>query len=110
MQFRFSRRAEGDSGLHRAGQSRTRRDIRATAARTLPRTGRIPRPEARRLRSELGKGVRLSVLGNYVVHEDILEIRRVVHGARDLADIDSGTSDPSLVLWDARAVTLDENV
>jgi plasmid stabilization system protein ParE len=49
-------------------------------------------PEARRLRPELGQGVRLSVFGNhvvlYVVHEDILEIRRVVHGARDLAGID----------------------
>jgi toxin ParE1/3/4 len=56
----------------------------------LPWTGRIP--EARRLRPELGEGVRLSVFSNYVVlyvlHEDVLEIRRVVHGARDLADID----------------------
>ena len=41
---------------------------------------------------QLGEGVRLSVFGNYVVlyvvHADLLEIRRVVHGARDLADID----------------------
>ena len=54
--------------------------------------GLVAFPEARRLRPELGEGVRLSVFGNYVVlyvvHEDILEIRRVVHGARDLAGID----------------------
>jgi toxin ParE1/3/4 len=49
-------------------------------------------PAARPSRPELGEGVRLSVFGNYVVlyvlRQDILEIRRVVHGARDLADID----------------------
>jgi plasmid stabilization system protein ParE len=57
----------------------------------LPRTGRI----FQRLGGSVprfGEDVRLSVFGNYVVlyvvHEDILEIRRVVHGARDLADID----------------------
>jgi plasmid stabilization system protein ParE len=65
--------------------------------------GLVAFPAARRLRPELGEGVRLSVLGNYVVHEDILEIRRAAHGARDLADLDRGTS------GDARAVTLDEN-
>jgi len=52
------------------------------------RRGLVAFPEARRLRPELGEGVRLSVFGNYVVHEDILEIRRVAHGARDLADLD----------------------
>jgi hypothetical protein len=40
----------------------------------------------------VGEGVRLSVFGNYVVlhvvHPDLLEIRRVVYGARDLADLD----------------------
>jgi toxin ParE1/3/4 len=54
--------------------------------------GLVAFPEARRLRPELGQGVRLSVFGSYVVlyvaHQDVLEIRRVVHGARDLADID----------------------
>ena len=52
-------------------------------------------PEPWRLRPELGEGVRLSVFGSYVmlyvVHEDMKtfsEIRPVVHGARDLADID----------------------
>jgi plasmid stabilization system protein ParE len=48
--------------------------------------------EAARLRPELGDGVRLSVFRNYValyvVHDDFLEVRRVVHGARNLADID----------------------
>jgi len=52
------------------------------------RRGLVAFPEARRLRPELGEGVRLSVFGNYVVHEDILEIRRVAHGARDVADLD----------------------
>src|SRR5712671_4927653 len=52
------------------------------------RTTAIAFPEARRLRPELGEGVRLSVFGNYVVHEDILEIRHVAHGARDVADLD----------------------
>jgi plasmid stabilization system protein ParE len=49
-------------------------------------------PEAAALRPELGVGVRLSVFGNYltlyVVHPELLEIRRVAHGARNLADID----------------------
>jgi antitoxin ParD1/3/4 len=44
--------------------------------------GLVAFPEARRLRPELGEGVRLSVFGNYivlyVVREDILVIRRVV--------------------------------
>ena len=52
------------------------------------RRGLVAFPEARRLRPELGEGVRLSVFGNYVVHEDILEIRHVAHGARDVADLD----------------------
>lgn len=44
------------------------------------------------LRPELGEGVRLSVLGNYVILYVVIptfsKIRRVVHGARNLADID----------------------
>jgi hypothetical protein len=32
--------------------------------------------------------VRRSVFGNYFVHEDILEVRRVMHGALDIAGID----------------------
>jgi toxin ParE1/3/4 len=49
-------------------------------------------PEAARLRPDLGEGVRLSVSGNYVIpyvmHLDLMEIRRMVHGARNLTDID----------------------
>jgi toxin ParE1/3/4 len=94
MRFRFSRRAETDL-----------RDVAEYIARDNPaRAVSFVRelrehcrsllvfPEARPLRPELGEGVRLSVFGNYVVlyvaHCDILEIRRVVHGARNLADID----------------------
>lgn len=45
-------------------------------------------PESAPLRPELGRGVRLKIFRNYlilyVVHTDTLEIRRVVHGARNL--------------------------
>jgi len=41
----------------------------------------------------LGAGVHLSIFGRYVilylVHDEILEIRRLVHGARDLDRIGS---------------------
>ncbi|HEY1301101.1 MAG TPA: type II toxin-antitoxin system RelE/ParE family toxin [Stellaceae bacterium] len=46
-------------------------------------------PESAPLRPELGDGVRMSIFGNYlvlyVVQRDVLEVRRVVHGARNLA-------------------------
>jgi toxin ParE1/3/4 len=93
MQFRFSRRAEADLEEIAAYIAR---DNPARAATFVQRLREhchelVAFPEARRLRPELGEGVRLSVFGNYVVlhvvHEDILEIRRVVHGAHDLADI-----------------------
>ena len=94
MRFRFSRRAEADLAdiaAYIARDSPTRavgflRELRQHCRKLLTF------PHARRLRPELGEGVRLSVFGNYVVlyvvHPDLLEIRRVVHGARDLADID----------------------
>jgi toxin ParE1/3/4 len=94
MRFRFSRRAEADLKEIAAYIAR---DNPARAVRFVQQLrehcrGLVAFPEARRLRPELGEGVRLSVFGNYVVlyvvHEDILEIRRVAHGARDLADID----------------------
>ena len=94
MQFRFSRQAEGDLKEITAYIARDNPARAVTFVQQLREhcRGLIVFPEARRLRPELGEGVRLSVFGNYVVlyvaHEDILEIRRVVHGARDLADID----------------------
>ena len=94
MQFRFSRRAEADleeiaAYIPRDNPARDVSFIREPRqhCQHLPTF-----PEAAPLRPELGVGVRLSVFGNYVtlyvVHPDLLEIRRVVHGARDLADID----------------------
>lgn len=48
-------------------------------------------PEAARLRPEFGDGVRVSIFGRYlvfyVVHNDVLRIRRVIHGARNFSDI-----------------------
>lgn len=94
MQFRFSRRAEADLDEIAAYISRDNppraisfiREIREHCRRL------VDFPEAASLRPELGHGVRLSVLSNYLVlyvlHADLLEIRRVVHGARNLADID----------------------
>lgn len=94
MRFRFSRRAEADLDEIAAYIARDH------PARAVSFIGELRRhcqdlltfPKAAPLRPELGDGVRLSVFGNYVtlyvVHPDFLEIRRVVHGARNLADID----------------------
>lgn len=94
MRLRFSRRAEAD--LEEIGDYIARGNpVRArTFIRELRQHCRdlLAFPESRPLRPELGEGVRLSVFGNYVVlyvaHPDLLEIRRVLHGARNLADID----------------------
>jgi toxin ParE1/3/4 len=49
-------------------------------------------PNAARLRPEFGDGVRSSIFGRYqifyVLHDEVLEIRRVVHGARNLTVLD----------------------
>ena len=48
-------------------------------------------PDAAPIRPEFGAGVRASVFGKYlifyVVRDNLLEIRRVLHGARDLHDL-----------------------
>ncbi len=94
MRFRFSRRAEADLDEIMAYIARDNPARAVTFVREMREhcRGLLTFPEARRLRPELGEGVRLSVFGNYVVlyvvHPGFLEIRRVVHGARDLADID----------------------
>jgi toxin ParE1/3/4 len=93
MQFRFSRRAEADlEEIAAIARDNPARAITFVQQLREHCRGLVALPEARPLRPELGTGVRLSVLGNYVVlyvvHEEILEIRRVVHRARDLADID----------------------
>lgn len=47
------------------------------------------RPEAYRLRPEIGVGARSAVFGQYLilfrVKGDIVQIRRILHGARDIA-------------------------
>ncbi len=94
MQFRFSRRAEADLKEIATYIARDNPARAVTFVQELREhcRGLVAFPAARRLRPELGRGVRLSVFGNYVVLyvelEGTLEIRRVVHGARDLADID----------------------
>jgi len=94
MQFRFSRRAEADLDEIAAYIARDNPARAVSFIRELRRHCQhlLTFPEAAPLRPELGAGVRLSVFDNYVtlyvVHPDLLEIRRVVHGARDLADID----------------------
>jgi len=94
MQFRFSRRAEADLeeiGAYIARDNPARAVSFIVALRQHCRNLLIF-PQAAPLRRELGAGVRLSVVGNYVVlyvvHEDVLEIRRVVHGARNLTAFD----------------------
>jgi toxin ParE1/3/4 len=94
MRLRFSRRAEADLDEIAAYIARDNPGRAVTFIAELREhcRGLVMFPEARRLRPELGEGVRLSVFGNYVVlyvaHRNVLEIRRVVHGARNLADID----------------------
>jgi toxin ParE1/3/4 len=94
MRFRFSRRAEADLEEIAAYIARD------NPVRAISFVGELRQhcrhlltfPQASRLRPELGVGVRLSVFGNYVilyvVHPDLVEIRRVVHGARNLIDLD----------------------
>jgi toxin ParE1/3/4 len=94
MRFRFSRRAEADLEEITAYIARDNPARAVTYVRELRDhcRGLVAFPEARPLHPELGEGVRLGVFGNYivlyVVHPDVLEVRRVVHGARNLADLD----------------------
>ena len=95
MRFRFSRRAEADIeqiGDYTASDAPRRavsyvRELRAQCRRLAEF------PEAHALREEFGRGVRVAVHGRYlifyVVHKDLLEVRRVIHGARNIIDIGS---------------------
>ncbi|MGO8869720.1 MAG: type II toxin-antitoxin system RelE/ParE family toxin [Alphaproteobacteria bacterium] len=94
MRFRFSRQAEIDieeigDFIARDNPARAVSYIRELRARCQQLTGF---PEAAPARRALGEGVRMVVFGRYlilyVVHQDLLEIRRVVHGARDLTSDD----------------------
>lgn len=94
MRFRFSRRAEADLEEITAYIARDDPARAVTYVRELRDhcRGLVAFPEARPLRPELGEGVRLGVFGKpivlYVVRPDFLEVRRVMHGARNLADLD----------------------
>lgn len=90
IRFRFSRRALADLrgiGLYIAGDNPVRavtfvQELRAycDSLRSFPLAG-MPRPD-------LGSQTRMGVHGRYLViydvRPDLLIIRRVVHGARDL--------------------------
>jgi len=94
MRFRFSRRAEADlEGITAyIAQDNPAREVTHVRELRDHYRGLVAFPEARPQRPELGEGMRLSVFDNYivlcVVHPGLLEIRRVVHGARNLADLD----------------------
>jgi len=89
MQFRFSRRAQNDVAeiaeyIARDNPARALTYVRELRAhcRKLTRF-----PQAAPIRPAFGEGVRVSAFGSYlifyVVNRDLLEIRRVLHGARN---------------------------
>jgi toxin ParE1/3/4 len=88
MQFRFSRRAEIDiqeigDFIARENPARAITFIQELRSRCRQLT---TFPGAAPARPIYGDGVRVAMFGRYlilyVVHEDLLEIRRVLHGAR----------------------------
>lgn len=90
MRFRFSRRAEADveeigNFIAEDHPARAVTFIRELRARCRQLTGF---PQAAPQRPEYGEGVRMAIFGHYrilyVVHDDLLEIRRVMHGACDI--------------------------
>ena len=94
MRFRFSRQAESDieeigDFIARDNPARAVSYIQELRARCRQLAGF---PEAAPARKALGEDVRMVVFGRYlilyVVHQDVLEIRRVVHGARELTGDD----------------------
>ncbi len=94
MRLRFSRRAELDVSeigdfISRDNPSRAFSFVRQrrTRCRQLTRV-----PEAAPSRPQYGPGVRMTAFGRYlilyVVHQDAVEIRRVMHGARNIDEDD----------------------
>jgi toxin ParE1/3/4 len=87
--FRFSKRAESDIeaiGDFIARDNPTRALSFVSELRSHCRTI-ADFPRAYPVRAEFGRSVRLAVFGNYlvfyVVRRDLVEIRRVVHAARE---------------------------
>jgi toxin ParE1/3/4 len=95
MRFRFSRRAMAD--IEEIGDfiavENPARAATFIAELRLHCRRLAEFPQAAPLRPDIGEGVRLVPHGRYVilyvVHADLLEIRRVVHGARDLDTVAS---------------------
>jgi toxin ParE1/3/4 len=91
-QLRFSRRAEGD--IEEIGdfiaQDNPRRAVSFIRALRERCAELRAFPDANPRRPELGDGVRMAIFGRYLILyaavEDALEIRRVLHGARELRD------------------------
>lgn len=91
MQYRFSRQAERD--IEEIGDYIARDNPRRAVtfiAELRKRCAQIIEfPLGAPLRPGLGRGVRCVVFGRYlifyVVHAGIVEIRRVLHGARNIA-------------------------
>jgi len=91
MRYRFSRQARADIeeiGDFIAADNPVRAvafigELRAHCRRL------VDFPDAAPVRPDIGEGVRMAVHGRHLIlyvvhHPDLLEIRRVVHGARDL--------------------------
>jgi toxin ParE1/3/4 len=91
MQYRFSRQAERD--IEDIGDFIARDNPRRAItfiAELRDRCRQIVEfPRAASLRPALGRGVRCVVFGRYlifyVVHASVLEIRRVLHSARNIS-------------------------
>ncbi len=92
MRFRFSRRAEID--IAEIGDFIARDNPRRALSFVAELRSRcralVEFPEAYPLRPEFGAGVRVAVHGNYLIfyliRGQVLEIRRVIHGARRLSE------------------------
>jgi len=94
MRFRFSRQAERDieeigDFIARDNPARALgfiQELRERCRKLIDFPGAAP------VRRALGEDVRAIVFGRYlilyVVHKDLLEIRRIVHGARDMTGDD----------------------
>lgn len=91
LHFRFSRRAETDLGriADFIGRENPERAVSFLGELRLHCRKLVAFPESAPLRPELGDGVRLKIhrsyLILYVLHADVLEIRRVMHGAQNPA-------------------------
>jgi toxin ParE1/3/4 len=95
MRFRFTRRAERD--IEEIGdyiaRDNPRRAVSFIRQLRLQCRKLAEFPEAHALRHELGRDVRVAVHGRYLIfyvaYPERVEIVRVLHGARNITDLDS---------------------